>query len=72
MGVARPQPYRAGVARTVLGREYPGVEVLNGKKYTSRHSGRVGGDTSFNMGTGADALISLLAKPETVPKRFDL
>lgn len=52
----------------ILGRPYPTAEVLNGSRYAIRRSGREGGYTSFNMGTGEDALIGLLAKLEAVPE----
>jgi hypothetical protein len=52
----------------ILGREYPSAEVLNGRRSRIRRSGREGGYTSFNMGTGEDALIGLLARLETVPQ----
>jgi len=51
----------------VLGKVYPRAEVLNGARGAIRRSGRADGYTSFNMGTGEDALISLLARLETVP-----
>lgn len=52
----------------ILGRPYPSAEVLSGSRYAIRRSGREGGYTSFNMGTGEDALIGLLAKLESVPE----
>lgn len=57
-----------GHLQRVLGRPYPSAEVLNGSRYTIRRSGREGGYTSFNMGTGEDALIGLLARLEAVPE----
>jgi energy-coupling factor transporter ATP-binding protein EcfA2 len=51
----------------VLGKVYPRAEVLNGARGSIRRSGRADGYTSFNMGTGEDALISLLARLESVP-----
>lgn len=51
----------------VLGKAYPHAEVLNGARSSIRRSGRADGYTSFNMGTGEDALISLLARLESVP-----
>jgi predicted ATPase len=57
-----------GYLERVLGRHYPSVEVLNGSRYAIRRSDREGGYTSFNMGTGEDALIGLLARLETVPR----
>ncbi|MGV3569725.1 MAG: AAA family ATPase [Ramlibacter sp.] len=56
-----------GHLERVLGRTYPSAEVLNGNRYKIRRSGREGGYTSFNMGTGEDALIGLLARLESVP-----
>ncbi|WP_084151181.1 ATP-dependent nuclease [Azohydromonas australica] len=52
----------------ILGRQYPSAEILSGSRYTIRRSGREGGYTSFNMGTGEDALIGLLARLEAVPE----
>jgi hypothetical protein len=52
----------------ILGRPYPSAEVLNGSRHAIRRSAREGGYTSFNMGTGEDALIGLLAKLEAVPE----
>ncbi len=52
---------------TILGRHYPSAEVLSGARYSLRRSGRGGGYTSFNMGTGEDALISLLARLASIP-----
>lgn len=52
----------------VLGREYPSAAVLNGSRHAIRRSGREGGYTSFNMGTGEDSLIGLLARLEAVPQ----
>lgn len=52
----------------VLARPYPSAEVLNGRRTAIRRSGRAGGYTSFNMGTGEDALIGLLARLYSVPK----
>jgi energy-coupling factor transporter ATP-binding protein EcfA2 len=57
-----------GHLERVLGRQYPSAEVLNGSRYAIRRSGREGGYTSFNMGTGEDALIGLLARLEAVPQ----
>ena len=51
----------------VLGKVYPSAEILSGTRSSLRRSGRADGYTSFNMGTGEDALISLLARLEAVP-----
>ena len=52
----------------VLSRAYPSAEVLSGRRTSIRRSGRAGGYTSFNMGTGEDALIGLLARLHAVPE----
>jgi hypothetical protein len=52
----------------VLGRRYSSAEILNGRRYAIRRSAREGGYTSFNMGTGEDALIGLIARLEAVPE----
>lgn len=57
-----------GQLERVLARQYPSAEVLNGRRYAIRRSGREGGYTSFNMGTGEDALIGLLARLHAVPQ----
>lgn len=51
----------------VLSRTYPNAETLKGPKASIRRSGNVGGYTSFNMGTGEDALIGLLSRLYSVP-----
>lgn len=51
----------------VLARSYPGAEVLSGSRYAIRRCGGVAGYTSFNMGAGEDALITILARLEAVP-----
>ncbi len=52
----------------ILRRSYPGAAVLNGRRYAIRRSGQGQGSyTSFNMGTGEDALMGLLARLEAVP-----
>lgn len=58
---------RARLAQ-ILGRPYPDAEVLSGTRHAIRRSGSEGGYTSFNMGTGEDSLIGLLAKLESVPE----
>ena len=50
-----------------LGRQYASAEVLNSKKFAIRRSSNSNGYTSFNMGTGEDALIALIARLESVP-----
>lgn len=65
--VALEQGARIHLER-VLSRNYPNAETLKGRKTTIRRSGNVGGYTSFNMGTGEDALISLLSRLYSVPK----
>jgi len=52
----------------VLSRTYPRAEVLMGRRTAIRRSGREGGYTSFNMGTGEDGLIGLLAGLYAVPE----
>jgi predicted ATPase len=66
----RPAPLDSTTRATVekvLGRQYPHVEKLLGKKFSIRRTG-VDGYTSFNMGAGEDSLMSLLARLSEVPK----
>lgn len=65
-----PQPLSAAAGQKLsraLGRQYTSAEVLNTKKFAIRRSSSSNGYTSFNMGTGEDALISLIARLESVP-----
>lgn len=65
-----PQPLSAAAGQKlsrVLGRQYTSAEVLNTKKFAIRRSSNSNGYTSFNMGTGEDALIGLIARLESVP-----
>ena len=57
-----------GHLERVLGRQYSSAEVLNGSRYAIRRSASADGYTSFNMGTGEDALIGLLARLSAVPQ----
>lgn len=65
--VSLPEGARMQLER-VLSRVYPSVETLNGRKSTIRRSGGGAGYTSFNMGTGEDALMGLLARLHGVPE----
>ncbi len=55
------------IVERVLGRAYPSVEELNGKKFSIRRTGP-GGFTSFNMGAGEDSLIALLSRLSQIPR----
>lgn len=57
-----------GHLERVLGRRYPSAEILIGSRHAIRRSANADGYTSFNMGTGEDALIGLLARLESVPQ----
>lgn len=57
-----------GHLERVLGRQYSSAEVLSGSRYAIRRSASADGYTSFNMGTGEDALIGLLARLAAVPQ----
>lgn len=59
---ARAQLQRA------LNRPYPTAEVLTGARYAIRRSSSANGYTSFNMGTGEDALIGLFARLQEIPE----
>jgi predicted ATPase len=53
---------------SVLAQEQPQLEVLGRQeKYTIRRSKRAGGYTSFNMGSGEDAVITLLSLVDQAP-----
>lgn len=57
-----------GKIASVLAQEQPQIEVLGRQeKYTIRRSKRAGGYTSFNMGSGEDAVITLLTLLDKAP-----
>ena len=60
-------PETRAIVEKVLGRAYPLVEELNGKKFSIRRTG-ASGYTSFNMGAGEDSLIAFLTRLSQIPK----